>query len=371
MAGQADFEDSNIALLGSDLEKEVRLEAAKTVEAYKGAGQKPGIEIWRIEKFKVVKWPQEKYGTFFGGDSFIILHTYKDPESDADKLLYDIHFWLGAETSQDEMGVAAYMTVVLDDLLGTLPVQYREVQDHETEKFLALWQDKGGMRILEGGIDSGFNHVKPKEYKPRLLHVKGTRKAMRVREVKLEAQSMNQGDVFILDNGLEIIEWHGESAGVFEKRRGAEIVRSLKYERNYKAKNEILDGTDDHESFWNIVGKKEDIGTAAQGGADDVKDDSFTNKIYRLSDASGSLTVTEEGSGSLKKAMLDSNDVFIIDLGHFIYCWVGSGASKNERRKGMKYATDFLTQSGRPLHTPVVKVVEGGEPAAFHNVFAG
>ena len=26
------------------------------------------------------------------------------------------------------MGVAAYMTVVLVDLLGTLPVQYREVQ---------------------------------------------------------------------------------------------------------------------------------------------------------------------------------------------------------------------------------------------------
>jgi len=371
MAGQAEFEDSNIALLGSDLEKEVRLEAAKTVEAYKGAGQKPGIEIWRIEKFKVVKWPKEKYGTFFSGDSFIVLHTYKDPESDADKLLYDIHFWLGSETTQDEMGVAAYMTVVLDDLLGTLPVQYREVQDHETEKFMQLWQDKGGMRILEGGIDSGFNHVKPAEYKPRLLHVKGTRQAMRVREVTLSSTVMNHGDVFILDNGLEIVEWHGDSAGVFEKRRGAEIVRSLQYERNYKTKNEILDGSDDHESFWNIVGDKGAIGTAEAGGTDEVKDDTFTNKIYRLSDASGSLEITEAGSGFLKKAMLDPADVFIVDLGHQLYCWIGSSASKNERRKGMKYATDFLTSSGRPLHTPIIKVVEGGEPADFHRVFAG
>ena len=39
--------------------------------------------------------------------------------------------------------------------------------------------------------------------------------------------------------------------------------------------------------------------------------------------------------------------------------------------QGMKYATDFLTSSGRPLHTPIVKVVEGGEPADFHAVFAG
>lgn len=27
-----------------------------------------GIEIWRIEKFKVVKWPLNKYGTFFSGE---------------------------------------------------------------------------------------------------------------------------------------------------------------------------------------------------------------------------------------------------------------------------------------------------------------
>ena len=27
---------------------------------------------------------------------------------------------------------------------------------------------------MEGGADSGFNKVKPEEYKPRLLHIKGT-----------------------------------------------------------------------------------------------------------------------------------------------------------------------------------------------------
>ena len=38
--------------------------------------QKTGLHVWRIEKFKVVAWPRQKYGKFFNGDSYIVLHTY-------------------------------------------------------------------------------------------------------------------------------------------------------------------------------------------------------------------------------------------------------------------------------------------------------
>ena len=36
---------------------------------------------------------------------------------------------------------------------------------------------------MEGGADTGFRHVKPKEYKPRLLQFKGSRKSVALREV--------------------------------------------------------------------------------------------------------------------------------------------------------------------------------------------
>ena len=68
----------------------------------------------------VKKWPKTKYGEFFGGDSYIILDT---KETDEGKREYDVYFWLGAETTQDEAGTAAYKTVELDDLLGDEPVQ--------------------------------------------------------------------------------------------------------------------------------------------------------------------------------------------------------------------------------------------------------
>jgi hypothetical protein len=103
--------------------------------------------------------------------------------------------------------LAAIKTVELDDSLNQLPVQYREVEGHESAGFLALFPQ--GIKLLAGGIESGFKHVKPTEYQPRLLHVKG-KVNVRVVEVPLSCMSLNSGDVFILDAGLNIYQWQGE-----------------------------------------------------------------------------------------------------------------------------------------------------------------
>lgn len=115
-SGFTDIRDTNVEKIGSEEDKAVRKQAAELEEAWAGCGSSPGIEVWRIEAFKVKPWPKEKYGSFYEGDSYIVLHTYKE-SSDSPKLAYDIFFWLGKKTSQDEMGTAAYKTVELDDLL--------------------------------------------------------------------------------------------------------------------------------------------------------------------------------------------------------------------------------------------------------------
>jgi gelsolin len=358
---QIKLEDSNIAGYGSKDHKDLKVSAAKTEAAWKGAGQKPGLEIWRIEKFQVAHWPKDKYGSFFAGDSYIVLNTYKNPGSDA--LRYNVHFWLGAETSQDEMGTAAYKTVELDDLLGDLPVQYREVQGHESKEFLDLFKK---FTILKGGIDSAFNHIKPTEYKPRLMHFKGNKETCRVTETDLKASSLNDGDSFLLDLGLELIIWNGKTAGIHEKRKAQALTEALRDERNGKPVVKILDGLEDSDVFWKTLGGKPS--SIAPATSDDIKVDN-TKILFQLSDATGELKITEVAKGTVKKSQLKSDDVFILDIGHTVYAWIGKGTTKKERAGAIKYATDYLKNKGRPAWTPVSRVLEGAEPAAFFKSF--
>lgn len=155
------------------------------------------------------------YGTFYDGDSYIILNTYKKPNEP--KLFHDVHFWLGLETSQDEAGTAAYKTVELDDFLLGAPTQHREVQGFESPLFLSYFSR---LVVAKGGIASGFNHVGPKEYKSRLYHISGNKaKNLSVRQVEMSYKSLNSGDVFVLDAGLMIYQWNGSQSSPHERRK--------------------------------------------------------------------------------------------------------------------------------------------------------
>lgn len=364
----AKFEDSNIAFFGTDVEKNLKKAAAETEPEWKGAGAKPGIEIWRIEKFQVKKWPKEQYGQFYSGDSYIVLHSYKDPvKPESEKLLYNVHFWLGKDTSQDEAGTAAYKTVELDDLLGQLPVQYREIEGYESNEFLDLF--KPAPKILKGGVDSGFNKVKAEDYRPRLMHVKG-KKHIRVQEVPLAVASLNNGDVFVLDLGLELIQWNGSESAVNEKRRGNEVAHSINADRLGKAKITTIDADADYPIFWEKLGGTfAQVKSAADGGSDE-KVSTFTKKLLRVSDKSGKITITEVSSGNISLADLDKEDVFIVDTETAIFIWIGSGATKNEKGQAFKIANQYLVDSKRPITTPVVRVIEGAHSSSFEAVFA-
>eukprot|EP00967_Tisochrysis_lutea_P080848 scaffold111237_cov28-Tisochrysis_lutea.AAC.1 len=83
-----------------------------------------------------VPLPKNEYGKFNDGDAYLVLKTTQ-PKN---KLVWDLFFWLGAESTADEQGVAAYKAVELDDLLGGAPVQHREEQGKESPEFLQCFK---------------------------------------------------------------------------------------------------------------------------------------------------------------------------------------------------------------------------------------
>jgi len=367
------LEDTNVEALGSKEDRATKKNAATKEPAWKGAGEKVGIQIWRIEKFKVVPWPRDLYGSFYSGDSYIILNTYKEQGKDA--LKWDLHFWLGQHTTQDEAGTAAYKTVELDTLLDDGPVQHREVMGHESELFLSYFPN---IRIMEGGVDSGFKHVEPEKYEPRLLHLKGKKK-VRTMQVEKSHTSLNSGDVFILDNGLEVFKWEGKNSGMFEKNKGREVCDAIKTERKGKVKIiNLREGDNDQDSlrFLQFLGadKNTKIKTEKEGG-DDKEAEEQGNKIrqlWRLSDASGKMEFTKISEGNaIKKSHLDGNDVFIFDAGHEIFAWIGKGASDKERTEAMVYAQQYLSKNNRPAFLPISRILQGGENPKFHEAIGG
>eukprot|EP00472_Partenskyella_glossopodia_P003840 CAMPEP_0197525208 /NCGR_PEP_ID=MMETSP1318-20131121/10685_1 /TAXON_ID=552666 /ORGANISM="Partenskyella glossopodia, Strain RCC365" /LENGTH=379 /DNA_ID=CAMNT_0043078397 /DNA_START=59 /DNA_END=1198 /DNA_ORIENTATION=- len=371
------IEDSNMAFYGSAEHKSLRFDAASLETEYKGAGDKgPGIQIWRVKnmkrtdetaaKFGIVKVRTEEYGTFYRGDSYIVLETYLIEQKKA----FNLYFWLGSESTQDEIGVAAYKTVELDDLLGDVPVQYREVDGMESFKFLKLFKR---FQVLAGGFDSGFIHVKPEEYKPRLLHLKGAKNTtLQVKEVQCAKESLNEGDSFVLDLGLKVYVFHGQSAGMWEKNRAAQIAHTIKgMPGRGKATSHLVSSSDeDEKSFWTALGG---FGKVQAAIPDEKKQETKTSpkkcELWRFSDSSGTLKLSKVSSAPKKKDV-SSDDVFLLDKGDQLLVYVGSKVSKKERYAAVGVGLHYLRANDLPTRVPISKFIEGVNDGDFFSAFA-
>uniref|UniRef100_A0A8C3IL72 Scinderin n=1 Tax=Chrysemys picta bellii TaxID=8478 RepID=A0A8C3IL72_CHRPI len=63
---------------------------------FANAGQKNGLQIWRIEKLDLVPVPENLHGNFYVGDAYLVLHTLKKSNA----TFYKLHYWLGKEVGE-------------------------------------------------------------------------------------------------------------------------------------------------------------------------------------------------------------------------------------------------------------------------------
>ncbi|CAD5326081.1 unnamed protein product [Arabidopsis thaliana] len=331
--------------------------------AFQGVGQKPGTEIWRIENFEPVPVPKSEHGKFYMGDTYIVLQT---TQNKGGAYLFDIHFWIGKDTSQDEAGTAAVKTVELDAALGGRAVQYREIQGHESDKFLSYF--KPCIIPLEGGVASGFKKPEEEEFETRLYTCKGKR-AVHLKQVPFARSSLNHDDVFILDTKEKIYQFNGANSNIQERAKALVVIQYLK-DKFHEGTSDVaivddgkLDTESDSGEFWVLFGGFAPIARKV-ASEDEIIPETTPPKLYSIADGQ-----VESIDGDLSKSMLENNKCYLLDCGSEIFIWVGRVTQVEERKTAIQAAEDFVASENRPKATRITRVIQGYEPHSFKSNF--
>ncbi|XP_054979154.1 villin-1 [Sorex araneus] len=330
----------------------------------------PGLQIWRIEAMQMVPVPSSTFGSFFDGDCYIVLAIHKTGST----LSYDIHFWVGQASSQDEQGAAAIYTTQMDDFLKGRAVQHREVQGNESETFRGYF--KQGLVIRKGGVASGMKHVETNSYNvQRLLHVKGKRNVV-AGEVEMSWKSFNRGDVFLLDLGKLIVQWNGPESNRMERLRGMTLAKEIRdQERGGRTYVGVVEGDNEKatpqlmEVMLHVLGPRRELKAAVP---DTVVEPAIKAnlKLYHVSDAEGKLVVREVATRPLTQDLLKHEDCYILDQGGLkIFVWKGKKANNQERKEAMNQALHFIKAKQYPPSTQVEVQNDGAESAVFQQLF--
>jgi len=327
-----------------------------------------GIQSWVVKdprKPTPVPVPVEDQTKLCEKHVHVFFHALRDTGP------YHIYYWFGKKSDKPMAHhVANQLVPGLDELFGGRCTHHREIEEHESGQFLALFKKEGGVTYVDEQGNSSFSCQDLSKFEPKLLHCKGKRNVS-VTPVPVSYKSLNSGDVFILDTGLSIYCWNGVSASRAEKATSIQTTLRFRDSRGGKPAVLVLEEGKEPGPFWDALGGKGPIMKAS-----DVEDDEAFErqqekdvKLYHVTDADGTLRVTHIAVPPLQQMMLNGDDCHILDIGTEIFVWIGRGCTDQERESAMDQAQAFLTKSGRPEWIPITRFLQGSEGPTFQSQF--
>ncbi|KAK1876179.1 Gelsolin, partial [Dissostichus eleginoides] len=204
----------------------------------RGDGDKQGSEKVPVDP--------AMFGQFYGGDSYVILYQYRHDHRQG----HILYTWQGADSSVDEVGASAFLTVQLDDELGGAAVQVRVVQGKEPAHLMSLF---GGQPMVvyrggtsrEGGQSEGAD--------TRLFQVRANPAGdCRAVEVQPSSSQLNSSDVFLLVSPSGCWVWGGGRSTSAEEK-GAEQLAGI-----LQVTTDPLREGGETDAFWEALGGQEE-----------------------------------------------------------------------------------------------------------------
>lgn len=313
-------QNTNIELFGTELESRLKQQSAQTEKAWAMNFSKPGLYIWRVNKFHLdpvsVLQTANDDGLFYIGDSYVVLKINSNKDN---SFSYNIHFWLGSQTTQDEAGTAAYKAVELDTLLGNRAVQYRELQNYESDTFLSYF--KAGLRYADGGNESGFHHV-VKPDRPTLLYWVHDNQ---VKQIPLVVDDITEDDVFVLDTGDRILIYRGQQSSHAEALYAEYEALDIKTLRP-ATQIEHVETPAQKQEFLKLVNTQNST--------------KLDTKLYRISEDGTKVEVSDDHN-------MSGDDSYIYQTGNACWIWVGSQSNYAEANKAWQVAIKLTKPTDR------------------------
>jgi hypothetical protein len=330
------------------------------------------VQVYRVEGFEKVDYPKENYGTFFSGDSFIVLYKYLK----GNKPLYIIYFWQGRNSSINEKGASALLSIDLFAEVGSESIQVRIIQQKETTHFFEIFKKN---IIIKSG-----KFVDHKIDKVSLFDVRITKKGVRIIEIEKNLTKINLEHSFILINEKKYVYTNQESILKLNFYKNLELVQ-IKVDEivdlfsNIKNDNFELSNTDNEsiKKFTSLLEKKiltqKEYDSKIQNIYKNYQKENQNELIYlsktddvrmfQLSSRNGPVEYCEIYDFSYDD--LDERDLFILDTSKYLYVWIG----KKAQHKTIGFVLEFCVKFSDYKKNKCLVVKDLKEPNEFKLYF--
>jgi len=357
-----------------------------------------GVKVWHVLEYEHNLLPEESHGHFHVGDTYVIRWQYlvaakglkslakyggSTTRSGIGRERCAYFFWQGAESSVNEKGASALMTVELDEERGP---QVRVVQGKEPPAFLNLF--RGKMVVYNGKRwDTNVADIappspsvpppSPSKTLHRLFLVRGDIESEgHLVEVALSRRSLRSRGSFVLVSTKEgkLWVWHGIKSKGATRRVAAECATAIAEQKRVEmgfepslasVSTSICEEGAESSAFWEALGV---MNVKATSRADlrpyhtflhskDL-DTNFTPRLFQCTSVSGVYSCNEipyglrqpfpsysadDGFEAFPFSILQSDMYqeeiqpaqFIVDNHHVIYVWQGWWPTKSEEEENV------------------------------------
>lgn len=387
-------------------------------------GEEPGLEIWVIGDQIISKLAKNKHGlrgligeshgSFHVEKVYIILHTAYSTGI----YHYRLYLWIGSRAPKDMIEQAHQR---LEELKEGL--QFQEIISISTEK------EREESKEFKEYFNNTIEYVEavnlkeiegPNRMKKKLYQIKG-RNFIHCKLVKPAAESLNSGDVFLLEDSFGIYQFNGHTSNKMERGKGFDFGVQLRIERNSRCKVTLIDekSTDadaihEKNKFWaslllerdendnfivpdgvqidKSVAKSTPTGLEKaiepeSGDDNEYEMDYIASwKLYKIGPIQPPDILSVEEIEKLENEIIELEipkkgptvdmliewNSYILDCGTEIFQWFGNFSSTASRNLCQSRAEELSKQAGRDQSfISLVKVRQRTEPYIFKEKFLG